>query len=34
LTQLQTLIDEIPKYQPTADLGLVERAYRFPSNPT
>jgi guanosine-3',5'-bis(diphosphate) 3'-pyrophosphohydrolase len=29
LTQLQTLIDEIPKYQPTADLGLVERAYRF-----
>ncbi|HEU5189867.1 MAG TPA: bifunctional (p)ppGpp synthetase/guanosine-3',5'-bis(diphosphate) 3'-pyrophosphohydrolase [Methylomirabilota bacterium] len=29
MTQLQTLIDEIPKYQPTADLGLVERAYRF-----
>jgi GTP diphosphokinase / guanosine-3',5'-bis(diphosphate) 3'-diphosphatase len=29
LTHLQTLIDEIPKYQPTADLGLVERAYRF-----
>jgi len=29
LTQLQTLIDEIPKYQPTADLELVQRAYRF-----
>ena len=29
MTHLQTLIDEIPKYQPTADLGLVERAYRF-----
>jgi len=29
LTQLQTLIEEIPKYQPAADLGLLERAYRF-----
>jgi GTP diphosphokinase / guanosine-3',5'-bis(diphosphate) 3'-diphosphatase len=29
LTQLQTLIDEIPKYQPGADLDLVNRAYRF-----
>jgi guanosine-3',5'-bis(diphosphate) 3'-pyrophosphohydrolase len=29
LTQLQTLIDEIPKYQPGADLELVKRAYRF-----
>jgi GTP diphosphokinase / guanosine-3',5'-bis(diphosphate) 3'-diphosphatase len=29
LTQLQTLIDEIPKYQPHADLDLVHRAYRF-----
>jgi GTP diphosphokinase / guanosine-3',5'-bis(diphosphate) 3'-diphosphatase len=29
LTQLQTLIEEIPKYQPTADLDLVHRAYRF-----
>ena len=29
MTQLQTLIDEIPKYQPTADLELVQRAYRF-----
>jgi guanosine-3',5'-bis(diphosphate) 3'-pyrophosphohydrolase len=29
LTQLQTLIDEIPKYQPGADLELVNRAYRF-----
>jgi len=29
LTQLQTLIEEIPKYQPAADLALLERAYRF-----
>jgi guanosine-3',5'-bis(diphosphate) 3'-pyrophosphohydrolase len=29
LTQLQTLIEEIPKYQPHADLDLVQRAYRF-----
>ena len=29
MTQLQTLIEEIPKYQPAADLGLLERAYRF-----
>ena len=29
MTQLQTLIDEIPKYQPGADLDLVQRAYRF-----
>jgi GTP pyrophosphokinase len=29
LTQLQTLIEEIPKYQPAADLDLLERAYRF-----
>jgi GTP diphosphokinase / guanosine-3',5'-bis(diphosphate) 3'-diphosphatase len=29
LTQLQTLIDEIPKYQPGADLDLVNRAFRF-----
>jgi GTP pyrophosphokinase len=29
LTQLQTLIEEIPKYQPGADLDLIQRAYRF-----
>jgi GTP pyrophosphokinase len=29
VTQLQTLIDEIPKYQPGADVELLERAYRF-----
>jgi GTP pyrophosphokinase len=29
LTQLQTLIEQIPKYQPGADLDLVTRAYRF-----
>ena len=29
MTQLQTLIDEIPKYQPGADLDLLTRAYRF-----
>src|SRR6185503_8189448 len=28
LTQLQTLLDEIPKYQPGADLDLLTRAYR------
>ena len=26
MTQLQTLIDEIPKYQPGADLAVLERA--------
>src|SRR5262250_2369737 len=29
MTQLETLIEEIPKYQPGADLDLVQRAYRF-----
>jgi guanosine-3',5'-bis(diphosphate) 3'-pyrophosphohydrolase len=29
LTQLETLIEEIPKYQPGADLDLLTRAYRF-----
>ncbi len=29
MTQLQTLVEEIPKYQPGADLDLVKRAYRF-----
>jgi len=29
LTQLGTLIEQIPKYQPGADLDLVTRAYRF-----
>jgi GTP diphosphokinase / guanosine-3',5'-bis(diphosphate) 3'-diphosphatase len=29
LIQLQTLMEEIPKYQPGADLDLVNRAYRF-----
>jgi GTP pyrophosphokinase len=29
LTQLETLIEQIPKYQPGADLDLVTRAYRF-----
>jgi GTP pyrophosphokinase len=29
LTQLQTLIEEIPKYQPGADLEVLQRAYRF-----
>jgi GTP pyrophosphokinase len=29
VTQLETLIEEIPKYQPGADLDLVTRAYRF-----
>jgi len=29
VTQLQTLIEEIPKYQPGADLEVLQRAYRF-----
>ena len=29
MTELQTLIEEIPKYQPGADLDLVNRAFRF-----
>jgi GTP pyrophosphokinase len=29
VTHLQTLIEEIPKYQPGADLDLLTRAYRF-----
>jgi GTP pyrophosphokinase len=29
LTQLSTLIEEIPKYQPGADLEVLHRAYRF-----
>jgi guanosine-3',5'-bis(diphosphate) 3'-pyrophosphohydrolase len=29
VTQLETLIEEIPKYQPGADLEVLERAYRF-----
>lgn len=29
MTQLQTLIEEIPKYQPGADLAVLERAYQF-----
>jgi GTP pyrophosphokinase len=29
LTQLESLILEIPKYQPGADLAVLERAYRF-----
>jgi GTP diphosphokinase / guanosine-3',5'-bis(diphosphate) 3'-diphosphatase len=29
LTQLESLIEEIPKYQPGADLALLERAYRY-----
>ena len=29
MTQLSTLIDEIPKYQPGADLEMLERAYRY-----
>jgi GTP diphosphokinase / guanosine-3',5'-bis(diphosphate) 3'-diphosphatase len=29
VAQLQTLIEQIPKYQPGADLDLVTRAYRF-----
>ena len=29
MTELQTLLEEIPKYQPNADLDLLARAYRF-----
>ncbi len=29
MIQLETLVDEIAKYQPGADLDLVKRAYRF-----
>jgi GTP pyrophosphokinase len=29
VTQLETLIEEIPKYQPGADLAVLTRAYRF-----
>jgi GTP pyrophosphokinase len=29
VTRIQALIEEIPKYQPGADVDLVERAYRF-----
>jgi GTP diphosphokinase / guanosine-3',5'-bis(diphosphate) 3'-diphosphatase len=29
VTQLQTLLEEIPKYQPGADLDILNRAYRF-----
>jgi GTP pyrophosphokinase len=29
VTELQALIDEIPKYQPGADLEVLQRAYRF-----
>ncbi|HEU4368038.1 MAG TPA: bifunctional (p)ppGpp synthetase/guanosine-3',5'-bis(diphosphate) 3'-pyrophosphohydrolase [Methylomirabilota bacterium] len=29
MTELATLIEEIPKYQPGADLDLLQRAYRF-----
>jgi GTP pyrophosphokinase len=29
VTQLETLIEEIPKYQPGADLDVLERAYHF-----
>ncbi len=29
MTQLETLIEEIPKYQPGADLDLLARAYEF-----
>jgi len=29
VTELKTLIEEIPKYQPGADLDLLARAYRF-----
>src|SRR5881409_999071 len=29
MTQLATLIEAIPKYQPGADLGVLARAYRF-----
>ncbi len=29
MTELSTLMEEVPKYQPGADLGLLTRAYRF-----
>jgi GTP pyrophosphokinase len=29
VTELSTLIEEVPKYQPGADLGLLTRAYAF-----
>ena len=29
MTELSTLIEEIPKYQPGADLDVLQRAYRF-----
>jgi GTP diphosphokinase / guanosine-3',5'-bis(diphosphate) 3'-diphosphatase len=29
VTEIQALLEEIPKYQPGADLDLIERAYRF-----
>ncbi|MGH7326261.1 MAG: RelA/SpoT family protein [Candidatus Rokuibacteriota bacterium] len=29
MTQLRTLLEEIPKYQPGADLDVLARAYRF-----
>jgi GTP diphosphokinase / guanosine-3',5'-bis(diphosphate) 3'-diphosphatase len=29
VTEIQTLLEEIPKYQPGADLDLIRRAYRF-----
>ena len=29
MTELATLIEEIPKYQPGADLDVLQRAYRF-----
>jgi GTP pyrophosphokinase len=29
VTELSTLIEEIPKYQPGADLDVLQRAYRF-----
>jgi GTP pyrophosphokinase len=32
VTQLETLIEEIPKYQPGADLAVLTRAYRFSEN--
>src|SRR2546422_1282078 len=32
LTQLQTLIEEIPKYLPARALDLLPRAYRFPEH--
>ncbi|MFQ5827610.1 MAG: RelA/SpoT family protein [Candidatus Methylomirabilia bacterium] len=29
MTELQTLLEEIPKYQPGADLDILQRAFRF-----